>query len=87
MTESISVRQKFIYSPIFETKEQCESEPFKFHASGVAGRTPSDYEKPLKKGFLLNWQRNMDGQTVDEIMEVRPYLNHDTVNVAYGSIY
>ena len=53
-SDTISIREKFIYSPIFETEEQCITHPFHFHDNNLMGREADEYDDALMSGFLLN---------------------------------
>lgn len=44
--------EKFIQSPIFETQEQCDTDPFIFQKNVVPSE-PQDYSLAPKEGYLF----------------------------------
>jgi len=56
MVEKASIKNTFILSQIFETREDVESCPFEFSTENTQPRGPNDIPNALYKGYLLRLQ-------------------------------
>ena len=53
MVERAAIRNTFMYSPIFETIEEIETNPFIFRTDNLQERAPKDVPEPHHQGYLL----------------------------------
>lgn len=56
MVEKPEIRNTFIFSPIFETVEEVETNPFVFQMNDLRERAPKDVPNPRMQGYLLRVQ-------------------------------
>jgi len=54
MVERAAIRNTFIYSPIFETVEDLELNPFEFRTDNLQKRSPQEMSTEIRhQGYLL----------------------------------
>ena len=53
MVERAEIRNTFIYSPIFETVEEVQTNPFVFKTDALEQRAPKDVPDIRHEGYLL----------------------------------
>ena len=53
MFDTPSIKDTFIMSPVFETPEECETDPFEFKTDELEERSPAEVPFKLLAGNLL----------------------------------